>query len=194
MKKVITFILEIAKLVAISLLVVIPIRYFLFQPFLVRGISMEPTFQNNDYLIVERLSYRFRNPQRGEVVVFKNPVSDGEIHIKRIAGLPGEIIEIEIDDRGIIVFSNVQSGTIRDFNKKDYLLPPVRSPGNFRIFLEQDEYFLLGDNRLFSIDSRDWGGLPKENIIGRAFIRAWPFTIIEAEDIDIEKIQLDKRL
>ncbi len=173
------FILEIAKLIIIALLVIIPVRYFLFQPFLVRGISMEPTFQNNDYLIVERISYRFRTPQRGEVVVFKRPMSH-EFHIKRIAGLPGETIEIKIKDQGIIIFSN----------KKDYLLPPLRFPGNFRIFLEQDEYFLLGDNRLLSIDSRNWGGLPRENIVGRVFIRALPFTIIDTWIEDIEKIQL----
>ena len=180
MKKILSFIWEVGKIVSIALLIVIPIRYFLFQPFIVKGASMEPNFQHNDYLIVDQLSYRFREPERGEVIVFSRPEAFGRRYIKRIIGLPGEIAEIR--DGQVIIF-NGQKEKILD---ERYFLPETQTPGEIRIDLAENEFFVLGDNRLASSDSRQWGALSKEYIIGRALFRAWPFdnlTIFEAPEI-----------
>jgi len=173
MKKFLLFTWEIAKIIIIALIIVVPIRYFLFQPFFVKGQSMEPNFENGDYLIVDEISYRFRNPQRGEVVVFKYPNNPSQRYIKRIIGLPGETIKIA--DGQVIIFNN-DGRKILD--EGDYLNPSTFTPGNIRITLDDNEYFVLGDNRIASADSRRWGPLPKEDIIGRVFIRAWPFAAL----------------
>ncbi len=172
MKRISAFIWEIIKIVIIALVVVIPIRYFLFQPFLVRGESMNPTFKNGDYLIVDEISYRFRDPQRGEVVVFKYPSDPHQRYIKRIIGLPGETVEIK--DGQVIIFNDKGSQIL---NESDYLFS-VETPGDIHITLTKNEYFVLGDNRTGSFDSRRWGPLPRKNIIGRVFIRAWPFVAL----------------
>jgi len=169
MRAVLVFVWEIAKLVIIALVIVVPIRYFLFEPFLVRGQSMEPNFGCGDYLIVEKISYQFREPQRGEVVVFKLPHHPSLRYIKRIIGLPGETVEIR---EGKVMITNERGTLILD--ELDYLGPEVFTPGEIRIFLGENEYFILGDNRYASVDSRHWGPLAKENIIGRVAIRAWP--------------------
>ena len=88
MKNILSFLWEISKIIIIALIIVIPIRYFLFQPFIVRGASMEPSFHSGDYLIIDEISYRFRNPQRGEVIVFKYPQAPSQRYIKRVIGLP----------------------------------------------------------------------------------------------------------
>ena len=167
------FIWEVLKIVIIALLIVVPIRYFLFQPFFVRGQSMEPNFENGDYLIIDEISYRFGSPQRGEVVVFKYPQNPSQRYIKRIVGLPEETVEIE--DGKVIIFNWEGSQTL---DESDYLPASCQTPGDVRASLNEDEYFVLGDNRASSADSRSWGPLPKENIIGRVLFRAWPFTAL----------------
>lgn len=169
MRRFLLFFWEIAKIVIIALLIVVPIRYFIFQPFFVRGQSMEPNFHNGDYLIIDEISYRFGEPQRGEVVVFKYPDNPSQRYIKRIVGLPGERIEIE-DGKVFIC----QNGTPQILDESSYLSEFLQTPGNIEISLDQDEYFVLGDNRSLSSDSRRWGSLPEENIIGKVFLRAWP--------------------
>lgn len=169
MKSFLLFIWEIAKIVIIALLIVIPIRTFLFQPFFVRGESMSPAFENGDYLIIDQLSYRIRDPERGEVIVFKHPPS--QRYIKRIIGLPGETVEIE--DGKIIIHKQGESYTLDESN---YIPLDIFTIGEAPISLAENEYFVLGDNRLFSADSRRWGPLVREDIIGRVFFRAWPFT------------------
>lgn len=173
MKSFFSFIWEIAKIVIIAALIVIPIRYFLFQPFIVRGASMEPNFNNGDYLIIDEISYKFRQPQRGEVVVFKYPKSPSQRYIKRIIGLPGETIEIE---EGQIFISQGRETQLLD--ESSYFSETSLTLGNSQISLEENQYFVLGDNRNFSSDSRAWGALPENYIIGRAFFRAWPPTAI----------------
>jgi len=180
MKGVLIFIWEIAKIVIIALLIVVPIRYFIFQPFFVRGQSMEPNFENGDYLIVDEISYRFKDPQRGEAVVFKYPGNLSQRYIKRIIGLPGETIEIE--DGKVIIFSEEGSQIL---DESDYLFPSVSTPGDIRITLAGDEYFVLGDNRVSSSDSRRWGLLPREDIVGRVFFRAWPFAAFAKIEVPI---------
>ncbi len=171
MKSFFLFLWEIVKIVIIALVIVIPIRYFLFQPFFVMGQSMEPNFDNGDYLIVDEISYKFRNPERGEVLVFKYPENPSQRYIKRIIGLPGETIEIK--DGKITIYKDERKWTL---DESSYLPPFLETPGGTQITLEKNEYFVLGDNRYFSSDSRRWGSLPRENIIGRVFLRAWPIT------------------
>lgn len=169
-KEFFSFIFEILKIVVIAALIVLPIRYFLFQPFFVRGASMEPNFQNLDYLIIDEISYRFREPERGEVVVFKYPQDPSSRFIKRIIGLPGENIKIE---EGKVFIE--EEGEFK-LLEEPYLPKSTTTPGDIQVFLEKDEYFVLGDNRTFSSDSRRWGSLSRDKIVGRVFLRLWPFS------------------
>ena len=168
--KLLNFIKEVVKTILIAALIVIPIRTFIFQPFLVRGSSMEQNYYQGDYLIVDQLSYRFRNPERGEVVVFYSPESNQRRFIKRIIGLPGETIHLE---DGVLY---VENGEKRVLDESDYL--DQKTPGELRETLGDNEYFVLGDNREASLDSRNWGTLPKDNIIGRVSIQLSPFSTL----------------
>lgn len=169
MKKVFSFLWETIKIVFLALIIVIPIRYFIFQPFVVSGQSMEPTLLSGDYLIVDEISYRFRDPSRGEIIVFRYPEDPKTRHIKRIIGLPGEKIEI---DNEIITILAID-GTTFFLNESEYH-PYLGNIDNVSIVLKEDEYFVMGDNRPISFDSRKWGALPKENIVGRFFVRLLP--------------------
>ncbi|MDI6602825.1 MAG: signal peptidase I [Patescibacteria group bacterium] len=171
MRNIFFFFWEITKIVIIALVIVVPIRYFIFQPFFVRGQSMEPNFENGDYLIIDEISYRLRNPQRGEVIVFKYPGNPSYRYIKRIVGLPGE--KIEIKDGKVIIFNQKGSQVL---DESEYLSSNIFTPGKIEMSLAENEYFVLGDNRYASADSRRWGALPRDNIIGRVFFRAWPLT------------------
>jgi len=172
MKSFLIFMWEVSKIVILALLIVIPIRYFIFQPFFVKGQSMEPNFENGDYLIIDEISYRFRDPLRGEVIVFKYPNDPSQRYIKRIIGLPGETIEI---GEGKVVIYNEEGGKV--LNESAYLSSSVFTAGSMQTTLGEDDYFVLGDNRAVSADSRRWGTLPKENIIGRTWIKAWPVSV-----------------
>ena len=174
MKSFFIFIWEVFKIVIIALLIVVPIRYFIFQPFFVRGDSMEPNFSGGDYLIVDQISYRFKEPQRGEVIVFKYPNNPSQRYIKRIIGLPEEVVEIK---DGEVTIYDKYKGEIK-IDEHNYLPSSLLTSGDVKIFLEENEYFVLGDNRNASADSRRWGALPYDNIIGRVIIRAWPFVAL----------------
>lgn len=168
------FIGETAKIVMVSLLIILPIRYFIVQPFFVRGDSMAPNFHNSDYLIIDEISYRFENPGRGEVVVFRFPQDKSQYYIKRIVGLPEETLEIK---NGQVVISNKD-------NPAGYVLSEPyldqNTVGDMKIKLDENEYFVLGDNRNASSDSRRWGPLAKHLIIGRAWLRMWPVNAAQA--------------
>ena len=172
---------EIVKIILIALVIVVPLRVFVFQPFLVRGASMEPNFHNGDYLIVDELSYRFRDPERGEVIVFKFPQDPSQRYIKRIIGLPGETVQTQ---NGSIIISDSENGEdIFMLNETEYLFSLSHNTQFSPFILEEDEYFVLGDNRRFSSDSRRWGVLPEKNIVGRVFVRLLPpnaFAKVEA--------------
>lgn len=163
------YFLEISKIVVIALLIVAPIRYFVFQPFFVMGQSMEPSFFTGDYLIIDELSYRFRSPERGENIVFKYPQNPSQKYIKRIIGLPGETVEIE--NGRVAVYKN---GIPEILDESVYLGDFIETSGIIKVSLDRNEYFVLGDNRSLSSDSRSWGPVPESNIIGRVFLRAWP--------------------
>ena len=167
------FVLEIVKIVILAAIIVLPIRYFIFQPFFVQGISMEPSFEDSDYLIVDEITYRFRDPERGEVIVFKYPKNPTQRYIKRIIGLPGETVGIK--EGKVTIFSGKTKIVL---DESEYLLPSLETSGDIRVSLSEKEYFVLGDNRSFSSDSRRWGVLPRENIVGKVYLRAWPFVAL----------------
>ena len=164
---------ELLKIIIIALIIVLPIRYYLFQPFIVKGESMIPNFQSGDYLIVDEISYRFSQPQRGDVIVLKYPLDQTQRFIKRIIGLPGETVEVK--DGKINIFKD---GQILTLGEKKYLPDLKATDGDVKVALKDNEYFVLGDNRPYSYDSRRWGVLPKEDIIGRALIRLFPISSI----------------
>lgn len=166
------FILEIIKVAVIGLVVVFLVRYYLFQPFYVKGASMEPNFYDYEYLIVNEISYRFLPPQRGEIVIFHYPKDPSQFFIKRIIGLPDEKIEI-ISGRVKVYNKDFPQGV---YLNEDYLEAGAYTQGNTELTLGADEYFVMGDNRGSSFDSRRFGPVKKSLIIGKTFLRAWPFS------------------
>lgn len=170
-KKFLRFTWEITKIIIISLLIIVPIRLWVIQPFFVKGASMEPNFEDGEYLIINEIGYHFEKPQRGEVIVFRYPSDPSQYFIKRIIGLPGEKIKISPD--GIYIY-NPENVVGFLLDESTYLRAPTEYYGESTYELDQDEYLVLGDNRSSSSDSRRWGPVPKENIIGRAWLRAWP--------------------
>lgn len=170
--KAIDSIIEFIKVAVISLVIVIPIRYFLIQPFFVRGASMENNFHDGDYLIVDQISYRFSDIKRGDIIIFKAPTDASQYYIKRVIALPGEGVQIE-KGKVIIYNDDYSDGKTLDEN---YLEDGIGTyPDKEKIKLRDDEYFVLGDNREKSSDSRSWGPLQEHNIIGKAMIRLYPF-------------------
>ena len=167
-------ILEFIKIVIISLLIILPIRYFIIQPFYVKGASMEPTFHDHEYLIIDEISYRFNDPQRGEVIVFRYPDNPQEYFIKRVIGLPGEKIEIINGDIFIYNRDNPEGFKL---DESLYLADNIKTynTNEAPVELGAGEYFVLGDNRYASKDSRTFGSLNKSFITGRVFLRGWPF-------------------
>jgi len=171
-KYALNFTWDILKIVIIALAIIVPIRYFLIQPFFVNGASMDPNFLDGDYLIIDEISYRFNEPQRSDVIIFRYPLDPSQFFIKRVVGLPNETVKIE--DGKVFIYSE-ETPDERIILDESAYLEDSYTPGNLEITLEEDEYFVLGDNRMSSSDSRKWGELDKKYIIGRAWIRAWPF-------------------
>jgi len=156
---------EVFEVIIISFVSITLIYKFVAQPFIVKGASMEPTFENNDFLLVDEFVYRFREPSRGEVIVFRNPRNEEEFYIKRIVGLPGE--EVTIREGAVFVDGKML--------EEEYVPEEMRSmPGDHRFELAENEYFVMGDNRLESSDSRSWGPLDEREIIGIVRVRFWP--------------------
>ena len=172
-KNTLLFIFELTKIIIISLIIIIPIRYFLIQPFYVKGASMEPNFHDHEYLIVDEISYRFNKPRRGDIVVFRYPRNPQEYFIKRLIGLPGETIEIK--DESVIIFNKDYPDGIK--LKETYLEPNIKTYGfnKEKVILGEKEFFFLGDNRTASKDSRTFGPVNKDLIIGKVLLRGWPF-------------------
>jgi signal peptidase I len=170
-KKYLAFGWELVKIALIALVIVLPIRYFLFQPFIVSGDSMTPNFQSGDYLIVDEISYRFDSPQRGDVVVFDAGFISGysgQRFIKRVIGLPGETVDVA---NGKVEVIKEGKTTVLD---EKYLPVDLKTYQDTEVTLTDGQYFVLGDNRQYSYDSRYWGIVPKSRIIGKAFLRIFP--------------------
>ena len=164
------FLWETVKIIVLAIVIIVPIRYFIAQPFCVKGASMEQNFHDGGYLIVDEISYRFSKPERGEVLIFRFPEDPRQIYIKRVIGLPEETVEIK-NNQVIIYGKGGMAGSV--LGESEYLDQNQITEGNLKVKLGANEYFVLGDNRLQSSDSRRWGPLNKKFIIGKVFITAW---------------------
>ena len=170
-KAALKFFLELVQVAAISLAIIIPVRYFLVQPFYVKGASMEPNFFDHEYLIIDELSYRFREPDRGDIVVFHYPNDPKNYFIKRVIALPGETVEI-IDGQVKVYNDQYPNGIVLD--ERAYL-DDIYTAQTRRETLKANEYFVLGDNRASSLDSRYFGPISEDVVVGRVWVRGWPF-------------------
>ncbi len=166
-----SFLFEVIKITIISFAIVLPIRWYLIQPFSVKGSSMEPNFYDNDYLIVNEIGYKLTDPKRGDVIIFKYPRNTKEYFIKRVIGLPGE--RVVIKDNHIFIFNKKHPNGLK--LKEPYLDPNEINPREVDITLKSDEFFVLGDNRSHSMDSSIFGPVNRKLIIGKVWIRGFPF-------------------
>ena len=164
---------------SLYLLGVLLVTYLIVKYVVVRtdviGPSMQPTLQSEDNLIVEKISYRFVDPERFDVIVFPFKHAERTFYIKRIIGLPGETVRI--DEEGVIY---INGEVLEESYGKEVMLSPGIAAEE--IHLSSNEYFVLGDNRNDSLDSRDpsVGNIYRKDIVGRAWFRFWPnFTVIE---------------
>jgi signal peptidase I len=174
------FIWDFVKVLLIALIIIIPVRYFVFQPFIVSGSSMEPNFTNRQYLIIDEMTFYFKQPHRGQVVVIRYPKDPKQFFIKRIIGLPREEVKIE---NGKVYITNPQTKETIELNETYLPNQGLTYPhyetvigGKKTLTLKEDEYFVLGDNRLASSDSRDWGIVPRKDLVGKVFIRVLPLS------------------
>ena len=155
------------------------IRPYIVEPYVVDGASMYPTFKTGNYLLVDKLSYEIGKPKRNSVLVFKYPNDQSKSFIKRIIGLPGETLVMK---NNVLTITNAENpnGFTPD---QSYVVNQCQHTGgacvsSFEKTLARDEYFVMGDNRAESFDSRSWGPLPKKDILGKPFVRLWPLTKI----------------
>ncbi|OGD66921.1 signal peptidase I [Candidatus Campbellbacteria bacterium RIFOXYC2_FULL_35_25] len=174
------FFVEVLKFSIITIIIVLPFRMYIAKPFIVSGASMSPNFETGNYLIIDEISYKLGEPQRGEVIVFKYPNDPSRFFIKRIIGLPNETIKIK-DNEVIIKNESYPEGMKLD---EVYLKKPTEQ--NIERTLGNKEYFVMGDNRTNSSDSRFWGPLNKEFIVGRAFVRLLPINKIDLFPADFD--------
>jgi signal peptidase I len=179
--------LEMVRVFLLAVIIIIPVRVFLFQPFFVQGSSMEPNFKDGEYLVINEFGYKqtdvgfgghsffqvqpFQELERQAPVVFRFPKNEEEFFIKRVIGLPGEAVEIK-QGRVVIYNSLYPQGYILD--ESAYLGPEVLTKDMPRMEIGLNQYVLMGDNRMFSYDSRAFGPVGKEKIIGTVLLRAWP--------------------
>jgi len=160
---------EIIRFAIIALIIVVPIRMFIAQPFIVSGASMENTFHGGEYLIVDQVSYYFEEPERGDIIIFRYPRDPSKFFIKRIIGVPGDTITI---DGNTVTIENEAhpNGMVLDEPYVEEMAPDT----DLAQHLDDDEYFVMGDNRNASSDSRVWGVLHRDKIVGKAFLRLFP--------------------
>lgn len=163
---------EIAEFVIITAVIVIPIRLFVAQPFIVSGASMDKTFLNGQYLVIDELTYHFSDPKRGEVVVFKYPLDPSKYFIKRVIGIPGDTVIVNGNKTTVKTPENPAGSVIDEPYTSSW------REGYTETFLKAGEYFVMGDNRAVSLDSRVFGTLPRSDITGRVFLRLFPPNLI----------------
>ncbi len=160
--------------IVIALLITTPIKYFVAQPFVVSGASMEPTLDPHEYLIIDEISYYFQEPRRGELAIFRYPLDPELYFVKRIIALPGEMVEIK---DGLVTITTLDGESM--VLEEPYTMPGSAMHDMRKLQLSDEEYFMLGDNRSESSDSRKWGPLTRRFIVGRVFMRLYPFNEIK---------------
>lgn len=179
--------LEMVRVFVLAVIIIIPVRVLLFQPFFVQGTSMEPNFQDGEYLVISEFGYKqtnvgwfnstwfqvkpFQEIVRQDVAVFRFPKNTEEFFIKRVIGLPGEAVEIR---KGKVIIYNTQHPDGFMLDESAYIGPDVLTQDMPRTQVGNDQYFMMGDNRMSSYDSRAFGPVGKDKIIGRVLLRAWP--------------------
>ncbi len=166
------FILELAVTVVLAFVVVFAVKKYVIQPFFVEGVSMESSFHDGEYLIINELSYRWNDPERADVIVFKYPLNESKFYIKRIVGLPGETVKIE---EGTVEICETEETNCEVLDESAYLDEGLETNNDIVLELKDNEYFVLGDNRDQSSDSRFWGALEEDYIIGKVWVKAYPF-------------------
>ena len=171
LKKGLKGIFEVVRAILIVVISAVLIRMFVFQPFVVDGASMDPTLANNEYILTEKVSYRFNEPKRGDIIVFKYPNNVTINYIKRVIGLPGE--EVKIFEGNFYINDKKLTETYVINNELTYV-NKVSQDQPYIINLASDEYFVMGDNRSHSSDSREWGALKKPYIIGHMMVVLYP--------------------
>jgi signal peptidase I len=176
--------------IVVAILLAVGVRWLVAEPRYIPSSSMEPTLQIDDRLIIEKISYRIRKPEHGEVIVFyppTNPVvpDSSKVYIKRVIGLPGDRISIH-DGKVFVNQKPLTEPYIKE--KLNYALPGdnttcpacftpsqiIEDNGTPSFIVPEGKYWVMGDNRNNSLDSHAWGFLPAENIVGRAYFRYWP--------------------
>jgi signal peptidase I len=168
-----SFIWEISKVLILAIVIILPLRVFVAEPFIVSGLSMFPTYENKDYLIIDKVSYRLKEPSRGDVIVFRYPKDTSQYFIKRIIALPGE--KVQVNDGRVLIYNESHPDGQR--LEEPFLKNEAVTFGKPEIVsLGEGEYYVLGDNRGSSSDSRSWGILPKNDIVGKVLIRLFPIT------------------
>ena len=163
---------ELVRFAVIAIAIVIPIRIFIAQPFIVSGSSMVPTFKDGQYLIVDEISYRLGGPQRDDVVIFRYPNDTTKFFIKRVIGLPGETVDVKGSD--VTITNKEHPGGLK--LNQDFV-QNISDATDHRT-LKDNEYYVMGDNRSASFDSRSWGAVPKNLLVGKAFFRLLPISEI----------------
>ena len=162
---------ETIRFILIALAVVIPIRVYIAQPFIVSGASMDPTFATGQYLIVDEVSYHLKDPVRGDVVIFKYPKNPKQYFIKRVIGLPGETVIV--NEEGKVFIKEVGAEALTTL-KEPYV--KFTKSDAVETTLKENEFFVMGDNRAGSYDSRAWGPVSRDLIVGKAFVRLFPLS------------------
>lgn len=182
------FVFEVFKVFLLAVVIIVPIRVFLFQPFFVKGASMEPNFHEGEYLIVNEWGYKYtqiglgngapwatvkpgKEFERGDVIIFRAPQDPSQFFIKRVIALPGEAVRIK---DGSVYIYNKKSPAGFVLDESQYLSDSIKTTPELSLELGDDEYFVMGDNRNNSHDSRAWGPLNKNMVIGKVLLRAWP--------------------
>lgn len=166
------FFMDFMETIVVALSIFIVVYLFLVQPHEVKGSSMEISFHNNEYILTDKISYRFVKPKRGDVIIFKAPNNPDVDYIKRVVGLPGD--QVKVEKGGVYV--NDQKLTENYLREKTYLYPGSSMVEGINITVPKDYLFVMGDNRAHSSDSREFGPIQKDSIIGKAFLRYWPIT------------------
>ncbi|MFA6591515.1 MAG: signal peptidase I [Patescibacteria group bacterium] len=164
-----SFFLEIVQIAVLALVIIVITRHFLILPFIVKGASMEPNFHDNEYLIVDEVTFRLRDPERGEIIVFHPPGNEKQYYIKRVIGLPGEKVNV---GGGRVTISNKEFPNGVPLPEEYLTQPTIGQPDE--LTLGANQYFVMGDNRDHSLDSRVFGAVPRGNIVGRVWIRGLP--------------------
>lgn len=165
------FFFDILESIVVALAIFVVVYLFLFQPHQVKGASMEPNFHDGEYILTNKFQYHFETPKRGDVIVFKSPQNPDIDYIKRVIGLPGDRVKL-IDNHFYI------NGTKLE---ESYIAPELFTyngqylKDNMEVVIPQDYYFVAGDNRPRSSDSREWGPIERSSIIGKSQFRYWPF-------------------